>query len=325
LEVARINDNCELYAVGHTVVYQGGHPPMPNPPWFRSDPSIEQPFNGKDVPLVGEGVRSVIEHNYPGRPKSKALALSPRRGQLPAFYTYFGLPEEAARRALVSCGDFAGVPCRIIAVDDVFVVPIPTMMKAFGFFQIDGNALIAPESREDVARRLAMTTGPSHTRACPLNKNLPRRGGSFMTVHSARGPKGKIKMQLWALRWDETKREFCGGPLSGGNRRPAGYLGQLLACLGGGAAPKSIDQTTYDLLTWAAKVPCRSPISERFRYASATCAQVSISLIWSLREQVRFSTDVQLLCRWEMQMCNSKTAAGDLTKVRNSELSPAPS
>ena len=46
----------------------------------------------------------------------------------------------------------------IIAVDDVFVVPIPTMMKAVGFFQAVGNALIAPGSRDDVARRLATGT-----------------------------------------------------------------------------------------------------------------------------------------------------------------------
>jgi hypothetical protein len=160
LEVARINNKCELYAVGHTVVYQGGHPPTPKPPWFRSDPSIERPFSGKDVPIVSEDVRSRIEKNYPDRPKSKALALSPRRGQLPAYVSYFGSPsqDEAARRALESCGDFAGVPCMIIAVDDVFVVPIPTAMKAVGFFQIDGNALIAPESREDVEHRLATGT-----------------------------------------------------------------------------------------------------------------------------------------------------------------------
>jgi hypothetical protein len=41
----------------------------------------------------------------------------------------------------------------IVAVDDVFVVPIPTMMKAIGFFQTAGNALIAPGSRDGVARR----------------------------------------------------------------------------------------------------------------------------------------------------------------------------
>ena len=46
----------------------------------------------------------------------------------------------------------------VIALDDVFVVPIPTVMKAVGFFQTAGNALIAPESRDNVARRLATGT-----------------------------------------------------------------------------------------------------------------------------------------------------------------------
>ena len=78
LEAARIDNKCELYAVGNTVVYQGGHPPMPPPPWFRSDRSIEQPFNSRDVPLVSEGIRSWIEKDYPPSRKSKALAVSPR-------------------------------------------------------------------------------------------------------------------------------------------------------------------------------------------------------------------------------------------------------
>jgi hypothetical protein len=156
LEAARIDNICELYAIGNTVVYQGGHPPMPPPPLFRSDRSIEQPFSSKDVPLVSDDIRSRIEKIYPDRHKSKALALSPRGH----FYFYGGAPshDEAARRVLESCGDGEGVPCMIIAIDDVFVVPIPTMMKAVGFFQIVGNALIAPGSRDDVARRLATGT-----------------------------------------------------------------------------------------------------------------------------------------------------------------------
>ena len=84
------------------------------------------------------------------------MALSPR-GQA-IIYGASASQEEAARRALEGCGERAGVPCIIIAVDDVFVVPIPTMMKAVGFFQTAGNALIAPGSRDDVARRLATRT-----------------------------------------------------------------------------------------------------------------------------------------------------------------------
>ena len=156
VEAAKINNKCELYAVDNTIVYRGGHPPMPAPPWFRSDRSIEQPFNSKDVPLVNEGARSGIEKLYPGAPKSKALAISPRGH----WWRCYGTQSqgEAARRALEACGETVGVPCMIIAVDDVFVVPIPTMMKAVGFFQTAANSLIAPGSRDDVVRGLAIGT-----------------------------------------------------------------------------------------------------------------------------------------------------------------------
>jgi hypothetical protein len=156
LERAGINNKCELYAVGNTVVFQGGHPPMPPPPWFRSDPSIERPVNSKDVPLVNAYDRSWIEKNYPAARKSKALALGPG-GRL--FYMVGQVSQdESTRRILEICGHLAGAACMIIALDDVFVVPIPTMMNAVGFFQTAGNALIAPESRDNVARRLATGT-----------------------------------------------------------------------------------------------------------------------------------------------------------------------
>jgi hypothetical protein len=44
----------------------------------------------------------------------------------------------------------------IVAVDDRFVVAIPTTMKVTGFFQANTNALILPELRSDVARRLVV-------------------------------------------------------------------------------------------------------------------------------------------------------------------------
>jgi hypothetical protein len=91
------------------------------------------------------------------RRSSKALALGPLGG----FYMLYGQQseDEAARRALELCGNNAGVPCLIVAVDNNFVVPVPTMMKATGFFRPASADAIAPGLRDDVARRLGNGSG----------------------------------------------------------------------------------------------------------------------------------------------------------------------
>jgi class 3 adenylate cyclase len=143
---------CEIYAVGNTVVFTRGRPPMPPEPWLVRDPSIETPLAVKDIPFVNENIRGTLDRFYRPAPKPKALAVSPRGNQgSNAAQTSI---EEAMRRSLEACGSRAGVACMIIAVDDVFVVPIPTTMKAVGFFRAAGNAAIAPEAREDVIRRI---------------------------------------------------------------------------------------------------------------------------------------------------------------------------
>jgi class 3 adenylate cyclase len=143
---------CEIYAVGSTVVFARGRPPMPPEPWLVRDPSIETPLSVKDIPFVNENIRGVLDKLFrPGR-KPKALAVSPHGNQ--GFYTLQTTLEEAMRRSLEACGSRAGVACMIIAVDDVFVVPIPTTMKAVGFFRAAGNAAIALDAREDVIRRI---------------------------------------------------------------------------------------------------------------------------------------------------------------------------
>jgi hypothetical protein len=141
---------CELYAVGNLVVSGLGHPPMPPEPWFIRDQSSERPVAGKDVPLVSENARADIDKRYVTWRGHKALAISPRGH----FVYYFGRAGEVVRRSLEWCGSNAGVSCMIIAVDDAFVVPIPSMMKVVGFFHVLGNAAIAPQTREDVAHRL---------------------------------------------------------------------------------------------------------------------------------------------------------------------------
>ena len=144
---------CEVYAVGNTVVSMYGHPPLPPTPWIVHDPSTERPLVAAEVPLVREGQRKSIEERYMRGRKSKAIAVGPA-GQMFFFFNQ-ETPEEAARRTLESCGAVAGTACKIIAVDDVFVVPVPTILKVTGFFHPAGNASIAADARDDVARQLA--------------------------------------------------------------------------------------------------------------------------------------------------------------------------
>ena len=44
----------------------------------------------------------------------------------------------------------------VVAVDDVFVVPVPTILKAIGFFRAGSEILRSPcDAQDDVARKLA--------------------------------------------------------------------------------------------------------------------------------------------------------------------------
>jgi hypothetical protein len=45
----------------------------------------------------------------------------------------------------------------VVAVDSTFVVPIPTLAKAIGFYSPDGLVGVTPPARDEVARRLAIT------------------------------------------------------------------------------------------------------------------------------------------------------------------------
>ncbi len=144
---------CEIYAVGNTVVYPHGRPPMPSLPWIRRDPSTEKPLTVKDMPFARDPGRARLESAYiPGR-KSKSIAVGPG-GQF-IFYVGADTTEESERRTLESCGALAGVACMIVAIDDTFVVPVPTTFKVTGFFRADRNAALAADARDDVARKLA--------------------------------------------------------------------------------------------------------------------------------------------------------------------------
>jgi class 3 adenylate cyclase len=144
---------CELYAVGNTIVYPHGKPPLPPQPWIRHDPSIEKPFAAREMPLVRDAGKARLESYYaPGR-KTKSIAMGPG-GQ---FIYNIGVEaiEDSARRNLESCGALTGVACMIVAIDDAFVVPMPGTLKVTGFFQAAISSSIAADARDDVSRKLA--------------------------------------------------------------------------------------------------------------------------------------------------------------------------
>jgi adenylate cyclase len=144
---------CEIYVVGNTVIYPHGRPPMPPLPWIRRDPSVEKPFVAKDMPLIRDPGKARLESNYVPGKNSKSIAVGPE-GQF-IFYTGGETTGESVRRTLESCGALAGAACMIVAIDDVFVVPLPTAFKVTGFFQAANHSSIAADARDDVVRKLA--------------------------------------------------------------------------------------------------------------------------------------------------------------------------
>jgi adenylate cyclase len=105
------------------------------------------------MPLVRDAGKARLESYYaPGR-KTKSIAMGPG-GQ---FFYNIGVEaiEDSARRNLESCGAVTGVACMIVAIDDAFVVPVPSTLKVTGFFQAAISSSIAAHARDDVSRKLA--------------------------------------------------------------------------------------------------------------------------------------------------------------------------
>ncbi|TYL85166.1 adenylate/guanylate cyclase domain-containing protein [Bradyrhizobium rifense] len=151
-DAAQSPRRCELYAVGNNVVYAHGKPPMPPQPWVRHDTVTERAFASKDFPMLRDQAKVRLENMFVPAAKSRSVALGPG-GQ---YFTVLGAStvDESARRSLESCGAFAGVACMIVAVDDVFVVPIPTLLRITGFFHAATNSSIVADARDDVVRKL---------------------------------------------------------------------------------------------------------------------------------------------------------------------------
>ncbi|MCP3461907.1 adenylate/guanylate cyclase domain-containing protein [Bradyrhizobium sp. CCGUVB23] len=155
-DTAQSPRRCEIYAVGNNIIYAHGRPPMPPQPWVRVDPMTQRPFASKDVPMVRDQAKARLESFVPAA-KSRAVALGPG-GQ---YFMVVGTAtiDEAARRALESCGAFAGGACMIVAVDDNFTVPIPSALRVTGFFHAASNPSIIADARDDVVRKLGEAMG----------------------------------------------------------------------------------------------------------------------------------------------------------------------
>jgi adenylate cyclase len=156
-DAAQSPRRCELYAVGNTVVYTHGRPPMPPPPYYRHDPMTERPFASKDFPMVRDPAKARLENMFVPAQKSRAVALGPGAQYFMVLGT--SSPEEATKRALESCGAIAGVACIIVALDENFVVPVPMLMRVTGIFHAANNPSIVADARDDVVRRLGEGLG----------------------------------------------------------------------------------------------------------------------------------------------------------------------
>jgi len=156
-DAAQSPRRCELYAVGNTVVYTHGRPPMPRQPFGRHDAMTERPFASKDFPMVRDPQKVRLENMFVPAAKSRSVALGPG-GQ---YFMVLGAAsaDDAARRSLESCGAIAGVACLVVAVDDNFVVPIPTLFRITGFFNAASNASIMADARGEVMRKLTDAMG----------------------------------------------------------------------------------------------------------------------------------------------------------------------
>ncbi|WP_256808672.1 adenylate/guanylate cyclase domain-containing protein [Bradyrhizobium sp. Bra64] len=152
-DAAQSPRRCELYAVGNNVVYTHGKPPMPPQPFIRHDAMTERAFASRDFPMVRDPAKVRLENMFVPAAKSRSVALGPG-GQ---YFMVMGAStaDDAARRALESCGAIAGVACLVVAVDENFVVPIPTLFKITGFFHAASNASIVADARDEVVRKLA--------------------------------------------------------------------------------------------------------------------------------------------------------------------------
>jgi adenylate cyclase len=124
---------------------------MPPLPWINA--SVRRPLVAAEIPMARKDTLDRVSKRYLDGARSKALVVAPNG----TLYWTFGQisPEEAMRRSLERCGYLSSAACLVVAVDDSFVVPAPTLAKAVGFYHSDALSSAQPGERVEVARRLS--------------------------------------------------------------------------------------------------------------------------------------------------------------------------
>jgi hypothetical protein len=150
---SKADQTCELYASGNNIVTRRPRPAMPPKPWIVRNPAIERPFVASQLPSSADWIRGRLGKSYAGSSAAKALVMSPT-GRWEFSFKQSSI-DEAVRRSLERCGYLASTACKVIAIDDTFVVPIPTLAKVNGLYRPGALPGVAADARDEVARRLA--------------------------------------------------------------------------------------------------------------------------------------------------------------------------
>ena len=149
--LARTESRCELFASGNVTVKQRLYIAMPPMPWINA--SVQRPFVAAELPIVSQEAKDSAERRYHRSPGSKALVIGGNRGRY-FVTTAQSSPEEAMRRTLERCGFVTRSTCLVVAVDDTFVVAIPTLARATGIYREGALFGVQPAERLEVARQL---------------------------------------------------------------------------------------------------------------------------------------------------------------------------
>ena len=113
---------CEIFAVGDVVVSSRAHPPTAAATVGGAQSDRSKGRSPRRMCRWSTRLRAQrIERNSMCR-VARPRRLHCRRAEISPFFVNQSSIDEAVRRALEFCGINAGVPCAIIAVDNVFVV-----------------------------------------------------------------------------------------------------------------------------------------------------------------------------------------------------------